>query len=244
MGVWDKLKGAASTAWNFYKGKKYRQNTLYDFSVLTKAKLRVYKYKPGGDENGNDAKYFTEIEDLPFQINPTSLNNKRSVGEDLEIPLSGHGFGFDDRSDNSLNLTAEFSIADEYMVRTHNAVLPIDFNMDEMTIIDRLYFYSSRDFRVLFMWGPFTYLATIAEVSCEYREFSPYGEPLRASVNLRLARHRPNTRSNVLTIGVDKLEKELSSKAFWSTEKISTVAQLSASTAASEALPSIIRAMR
>ena len=242
MGVWDKVKGAASTAWNLYKGKKYRQNTLYDFSVLTKAKLRVYEYKPSGD--GNDTKYFKKIEDLPFQINPASLNNKRSVGTDLEIPLFGHGFGFDDRSDNSLNLTAEFSIADEYMVKTHNAVLPIDFNMDEMTIIDRLYFYSSRDFRVLFMWGPFTYLATIAEVSCEYREFSPYGEPLRASVSLRLARHRPNTRSNVSTIGVGELEEELSSKVSWTAEKVSVAAQLGTSAAASEALPSIIRAMR
>ena len=254
MGI---MSGLASVA-NKLVGKKYRTGTWYDFSVLVRARFIVYEYTVSDQTKEiveDKTTFFDKVDVLPLQINPESFRSQRICHSskliNFDSPLGARNFG---RDENEINIQAHFNIEDEYMAVTQNATIPLDYDINELTIISKLYQYAADNYRVLFKWGPISYLARIASVICDYKSFSPYGEPLSAEVDMTLRRHVPPGGGNrtgkdiVANQSVEKMEEDLVNKLSWSDsgkiDSATVAAQLIVDKTASEALPSIIRSLR
>lgn len=164
----------------------YRDHTLYDFSNVVKAKLFVFEL-----EENESVKECVDI--LPFQINPSSYR-RISDGihsrdpEQIDINgidvLSTSSQDYDNTAIGIRDLS--FNIFDEYMARTMNGTLPIPININEITIIDKLFEYAKRKYVVVFQWAD-KYVLRIKRVECTYKSFSKYGEPLSADVEVTFA---------------------------------------------------------
>lgn len=162
-------------------GLTYRNSLLYDFSSVVRARIYVFKYE------NTVPPTFKLIDNLPVQINPEEYDRRKSNGykEDWHEIAKGKL-----PSGDSMEFTLKFNIVDEYKLVTRDGLYPIPLNLDEVTIISKLFKYKNSEYVALFKWGPLAYLSTITKVTCKYESFSPYGEPLSANVNLELAKFK------------------------------------------------------
>lgn len=166
-------------------GLSYRNSLLYDFSSVVRARIYVFKYD---SVNTNVPERFSLIDNLPVQINPDKYERSKSSDVDWnEVAKSGN---IKSSNEDSMSFTLRFNIVDEYKLLTRDGLYPIPLNLDEVTIISKLYKYKNSQYVVLFKWGPLAYLSNIVKVSCSYDSFSPYGEPLSADVTLELAKFK------------------------------------------------------
>ncbi len=165
-------------------GLTYRNSLLYDFSSVVRARIYVFSYNAVLDDTSGR---FTLIDNLPVQINPEEYDRRKSNGykEDWHEIAKGKF-----PSGDSMEFTLKFNIVDEYKLVTRDGLYPIPLNLDEVTIISKLFKYKNSEYVALFKWGPLAYLSTITKVSCKYDSFSPYGEPLSANVTLELAKFK------------------------------------------------------
>ena len=168
-------------------GLTYRNSLLYDFSSVVRARIYVFEYN---SVKKDVAERFRLIDNLPVQINPDEYYRRKSNGYVMnlgEAKKTGEV-----PSGDSMDFILKFNIVDEYKLMTRDGLYPIPLNLDEVTIISKLFEYKNKnsDHVVLFKWGPLAYLSNIVEVSCKYESFSPYGEPLSANVDLKLAKFK------------------------------------------------------
>lgn len=211
----------------------YRDHTLYDFSNVVKAKLFVF-------ELNNDRSVKECVDILPFQINPRNYHRiSDSIhGRDPEqldingidmLSYSSHDYDNSGIGIRELN----FNIFDEYMARTMNGTLPIPININEITIIDKLFKYANRNYVVVFQWAD-KYVLRIKKVECTYTSFSKYGEPLSADVEVTFAN--------------EYNYQELLKNSYVTSDKIADVAKVTAVSSLEEAssdfLPSIVSSIR
>ena len=163
---------------------EYRDSTLYDFSAVVRAKLYVFEYKQLDN--------FSLIETLPLQINPSRYQRakKNGIAGKMQInQLFENDLNHESNNNDSINIALVFNIVDEYKLKTNNGAIPWPVDLNEATIINKLYEYATSDYRVLLKWGPLEFLSYISGITCDYDSFSPYGEPLSADVNLSLSKH-------------------------------------------------------
>lgn len=167
-------------------GIAHRNSLVYDFSSTNRAKINVFKYI--GVNVGSNK--FEFIVTLPLQLNPTTYKKTGTSSSKIDIQYAmKNGVGGPRPESNSITLDLYFDIVDEYKIRTMNGTIPLDINLDEVTIISDLFRYQGGGYRVLFKWGPLNYLSWISSVTCDYESFSPYGQPLSAKVTLDLQKH-------------------------------------------------------
>ena len=164
-------------------GLTYRNSLLYDFSSVVRARIYVFKYE------NTVPPTFTLIDNLPVQINPEDYDRRKSNGYKVDWGEAGKN-GKVSSGDTMEFTNLKFNIVDEYKLVTRDGLYPIPLNLDEVTIISKLFKYKNSEYVVLFKWGPLAYLSNIDEVSCKYDSFSPYGEPLSANVTLKLAKFK------------------------------------------------------
>ena len=162
-------------------GLTYRNSLLYDFSSVVRARIYVFTYK------NTVPPTFKLIDNLPVQINPEEYDRRKSNGYKMDLQEAKNGKL---PSGDTMEFTLKFNIVDEYKLVTRDGLYPIPLNLDEVTIISKLFKYKNSEYVVLFKWGPLAYLSNITKVSCKYDSFSPYGEPLSANVNLELAKFK------------------------------------------------------
>ena len=162
-------------------GLTYRNSLLYDFSSVVRARIYVFTYK------NTVPPTFKLIDNLPVQINPEEYDRRKSNGYKMDLQDAKNGKL---PSGDTMEFTLKFNIVDEYKLVTRDGLYPIPLNLDEVTIISKLFKYKNSEYVVLFKWGPLAYLSNITKVSCKYDSFSPYGEPLSANVNLELAKFK------------------------------------------------------
>ena len=165
-------------------GLTYRNSLLYDFSSVVRARIYVFSYNSLIDDVSGR---FTLVDNLPVQINPEDYDRRKSNGYEADWHEIAKGkFPGGD----TMEFTLKFNIVDEYKLVTRDGLYPIPLNLDEVTIISKLFKYKNSKYVVLFKWGPLAYLSNIDEVSCKYDSFSTYGEPLSANVTLKLAKFK------------------------------------------------------
>ena len=166
------------------KGLTYRNSLLYDFSSVVRARIYVFSYNSLIDDASGR---FTLVDNLPVQINPEEYDRRKSNGYKMDLQDAKNGKL---PSGDTMEFTLKFNIVDEYKLVTRDGLYPIPLNLDEVTIISKLFKYKNSEYVVLFKWGPLAYLSTIVEVSCKYDSFSPYGEPLSAIVTVKFAKFK------------------------------------------------------
>lgn len=165
-------------------GLTYRNSLLYDFSSVVRARIYVFSYNSLIDDVSGR---FTLVDNLPVQINPEEYDRRKSNGYKMDLQDAKNGKL---PSGDTMEFTLKFNIVDEYKLVTRDGLYPIPLNLDEVTIISKLFKYKNSEYVVLFKWGPLAYLSTIVEVSCKYDSFSPYGEPLSAIVTVKFAKFK------------------------------------------------------
>ena len=165
-------------------GLTYRNSLLYDFSSVVRARIYVFSYNSLIDDVSGR---FTIVDNLPVQINPEEYDRRKSNGYKMDLQDAKNGKL---PSGDTMEFTLKFNIVDEYKLVTRDGLYPIPLNLDEVTIISKLFKYKNSEYVVLFKWGPLAYLSTIVEVSCKYDSFSPYGEPLSAIVTVKFAKFK------------------------------------------------------
>ena len=166
------------------KGLTYRNSLLYDFSSVVRARIYVFSYNSLIDDASGR---FTLVDNLPVQINPEDYDRRKSNGYEADWHEIAKGKF---PSGDSMEFTLKFNIVDEYKLVTRDGLYPIPLNLNEVTIISKLFKYKNSEYVALFKWGPLAYLSTIVEVSCKYDSFSPYGEPLSAIVTVKFAKFK------------------------------------------------------
>ena len=236
MGFLDTVKGAAKSLISF---GEYRNSTLYDFSNVVRASFYVFKYDSAKES-------FEKLGVLPVQVNPKSYKRVSAIGKKGEISTESiiQNNRESGEADNTMTFDLDFNIVDEYRSRTNNGVLPISCSIDEVTIINALYDCASPEYRVLLKWGTLAFLARIGEISCSYKSFSPYGEPLSAEVSLKLIKHRGNFKSEDTDISA----KEALGVSTWAqittsskSEELLVRAQIAKQELSAEALPALYK---
>lgn len=237
----------------FLNKGQYRQSTLYDFSLVTRAVIYVYEYNNLVASSLSGISGLKQLAKLPVQINPTDYKRmKFNKGTDISSPnnkidWASIAAGSKKNKENSLNVELTFDISDEYMAISNNGLLAYDVDIDSATIINDLYKYSNPGYLCLFKWGPLNFLSRISSLDCTYERFSPYGEPLRAKVVMTFEKLELN---NSIEYSDDDPSKIIG-KTNWAEVKTNqtkdsamVIAQKLAEDAAIEALPSIISTAR
>lgn len=213
MGFWDTASSVAGAAKSGIKsikntltgqgsilnkmGVTYRNSLFYDFSSIIRAKIYVFDYKYQKSKDGIGKSQFTFLETLPVQLNPDKYKRIKGGSFKIDTEAAMNGKPHKDK-DDSMDFTLDFNIVDEYKISTMDGTTPAPINLDEVTIISKLFKYQEDTrYRVLFKWGPLAFLSYISSVDCTYDSFSPFGEPLSATVNLILRKHKANFASNV-----------------------------------------------
>lgn len=229
---------------------EYRQSTLYDFSLVTRAVIYVYQYNTLTTSSLSGISGLEELEKLPVQINPENYE-RMQFNKGVEITSSNAKVnwlsiadGSKKSRDNSLFVPLIFDISDEYMAISNNGLIAYDVDINSDTIIDSLYKYSNPGYLCLFKWGPLNYLSRISTIRCTYEKFSPYGEPLRAKVDVTFNKLELSGYSDNDPSGVIGKTNWLAVKANQKLDSALVIAQKAIETAANEALPSIISAAR
>ena len=227
-----------------YFDRTYRESTLYDFSLVSKAKIYVYEYHP----NEPELSQFKYCEVLPVQINPSEYRKYIKVGEKGKIRQEElENIHHNRESEKTLNIPLKFSIVDEYMAISNNGMIPYPVDVDSATIISKLYKYSTLDYRLLFKWGTLAYLSYVDSISCTYEKFSPYGEPLEIKGELTLHEHTTGFSGNREGDSAEELLGATNWGVVKSQQKIESVAvaaQIVLNDAANEALPTVISKLR
>ena len=174
-------------------GHGYRNSLVYDFASIVRAKIYVFGYSV-------DSK-FKFIETLPLQLNPQEYKKNKNFSWAMDNEKIMNGDSREDR-DDSMELDLIFNIVDEYKLKTMESSTPIPINLDEVTIISKLFKYQNNQYRVLLKWGPLAYLSYISGVTCTYDSFSPFGEPLSARGTLTLSKHRSRNTFNATDVNL------------------------------------------
>ena len=232
---------------------EYRQSTLYDFSLVTRAVIYVYQYDSLSVSSLSGISGLRELEKLPVQINPgeykrTQFNKGTEISSSEDkVDWLSIATGSKKNKDNSLTFNLIFDISDEYMAISNNGLIAYDVDINSATIIDSLYKYSNPGYLCLFKWGPLNYLSRISSIECTYEKFSPYGEPLRASVNITFQKLEL---SNTVKY-TDNDPSGVIGKTNWLTVEANqkkdsalVIAQKALEVTANETLPSIVSAAR
>ena len=239
------LSSIANGISGFLGGGEYRESTLYDFSVAVKACLFVYEYNPNGNPDNILNPRFKPKDKLPLQINPSEYRSFKKMGQEGQINIDRNGSRNNTERNKTLDLELIFNVADEYAAISNNGLIPYDIDINTATPIKALFEYSTMQYRLLLKWGPLNFLSYVESIDCRYNLFSPYGEPLRASVNLTLHQHVEgfsNESKDVETL----LGKTnwLQLKTYQVTSSALTFGQKAIETAANEALPTILKKER
>lgn len=227
-----------------------RQSTLYDFSLVTRAVIYVYDYRDQGKLSAVTG--LKELAKLPVQINPAGYSRNKfnkamePVKPDEKVDFKSLSLGSIGSKENSINVSLTFDISDEYMAISNNGILAYDVDINSATIINQLYEYANPGYLTLFKWGPLNYLSRISSLSCNYEKFSPYGEPLKAQVDVTFAKFMPEA-----GFYSDDDPSKVIGKTNWTAVKLNqgldsafVIAQKALSAAANEALPAIMSAAR
>jgi len=232
---------------------EYRQSTLYDFSLVTRAVIYVYQYDSLTVSSLSGISGLRELEKLPVQINPgeykrTQFNKGTEISSSEDkVDWLSIATGSKKNKDNSLTFNLIFDISDEYMAISNNGLIAYDVDINSATIIDSLYKYSNPGYLCLFKWGPLNYLSRISSIECTYEKFSPYGEPLRAKVDITFqklelsntVKYKDNDPSGVIG-KTNWLTVEANQKK----DSALVIAQKALEVTANETLPSIVSAAR
>ena len=235
MGIWNLAKNAVNKLNNY---NNYRTSTLYDFSNVVKINFFVFEIK--------DDETINFMEKLPVQINPERIERSiKQFGEILKneqnfvyILREDEGLSESDKHSGEFSLTLNFDITDEYNAQTANGKLPLDMDIQKMTIIGKLFDYSSKKYVFFFKWGPQEHALHIKEISCNYHSYSQYGEPLSAEVNISF--YDADTNGKGIFAKISKDPSVLASKVEANLVRATNVS----SSLAAETLPTIIRKIR
>ena len=250
MGLLGSIKSAVSAR---LTQNHYRQSTLYDFSVVTRAVIYVYSYNNLTASELSSSRELKMVEKLTVQINPGSYKRMKFnkgidvSSSDSKVDWSSIAAGSKSSRENSLDVDLVFDISDEYMAVSNNGLIAYDVDIDSATIINALYKYSNPGYLCLFKWGPLNYLSRISSVNCTYEKFSPYGEPLRATVSISFKKLELSQSIEYS----DDDPRKIIGETNWETVKKNQVldsgmviARKAAEEAANELLPSIISQIR
>ena len=216
----------------------YRNSTLYDFSNVVKINFFVFEIK--------DDETINFMEKLPVQINPERIERSiKQFGEILKneqnfvyILREDEGLSESDKHSGEFSLTLNFDITDEYNAQTANGKIPFDMDIQKMTIIGKLFDYSSKRYVFFFKWCPQEHALHIKEISCNYHSYSQYGEPLSAEVNISF--YDADTNGKGIFAKISKDPSVLASKVEANLVRATNVS----SSLAAETLPTIIRKIR
>lgn len=160
----------------------YRTHVLNDFSVVAKAMFY------GLEKNGTT---YTLKDKLPVQINPSDLEYNRNSSVACNRGIINGIIGTKKESEpNTLKLTLNYDIYDEYNVRTNYGMTGavdngISLFNKEFTSLPKLQSYANdENMFVFFIWGDINFFGRIESVSCTYDVFSQWGNPLSARVEV------------------------------------------------------------
>lgn len=96
---------------------------------------------------------------------------------------------------NEVKIRLKFDLFDEYPVITMNGTLPIDFSLEneKYTILPILkkHIFGPKEPKhkyvyMRFIWGPMQFFGIPSGLNVDYKAFSPFGQPLKADVDLDL----------------------------------------------------------
>jgi len=197
----NEVKSRIKSNFNGTLKPNYRTSVLNDFSIVTKAVFHVVQLFT----EGNGSRY--EItETLPVQINPDNIRMEHSV--DLSgakgLRLSTTDPTEMNRSTetsqrSNLRLDLDYDIYDEYIMRTGGAGIAssivdssvgnVSLKNENFTSLPKLIQTAQAANRyVIFKWGEIEYFGIITEITPNYVTFSRYGEPLKAKVEVNIAK--------------------------------------------------------
>lgn len=213
--------------------KNYRTYTLYDFSTTLKVKIFVFEAK--------DVSSFAPIckKTLPAQINPDNFDwhtYKKSANSFIATRDNENQGKPEEEDKSTIHMEFQFNLVDEYEARTMGGKLPIDFNIDDMTILGDLRDCACSKYICVLKWGPLEEVVRIARVECKYDSYSPYGEALSASANVTFET------TNLDKSTTDRLKLAVKTRA--NVDLALVVADYAATYAASEFIPSIVSSAR
>ncbi len=183
----------------------YRTSVLKDFSIVRKAFFQVYKddgfYEVGEAMLNRKFKFKKQF---PVQINPNEIKidygdakkikrdrNDIAAAINYEVPFNQY-----DNTDSEpapVNISLKYDIYDEYNARTINGAIPkneISLHSDKKTTsLDELRVYAGNvKYRIMFIWGEIHIFGFLNNLSITYDAFSCWGEPLKASAEIKIER--------------------------------------------------------
>lgn len=210
--------------------KNYRTYTLYDFSTTLKLKIFVFT----AEEVSSFAPRYKVA--LPAQINPENIECHTYKKSALSVINVLDASKPEDVDKTRINMSFTFNLVDEYEARTMNGKLPIDFNIDDMTIIGALRMYANSNYISVLKWGPLEEVVRITKVECKYDSYSPYGEALSATADVTF---------ETTNLAHEKIERlKMSIKNQSRIDSALVVADLATTYTASEFIPSIVSSAR
>ena len=211
---------------------KYRTYVLNDFSSVKKAVFFILKF----DANFG---HYKVKECLPVQINPHSI--KQGAGFSggfecteglLQLPKKKDK---DNEPPETLELSLEYNIYDEYNVATMGGMQPpssdsISLSNPKAVTLEKLKSYAGKlcdddgaKLRTLFLWGDIEWFGAISSVDVEYTSFSRWGEPLSAKVDVKVQKEYLDNDNSFYKRGIysEESSKPTESKALLGVTKAS-----------------------
>lgn len=175
---------------------QHRKYVWNDFSIVDKAKIKVLCCRDGVFRNDNTP--LDVLADLTVQINPSGFEfdskiNPKSIVVGLKSgsAVEEHArvsYGEVERS-GECTIPLVYDIYDEYYARSMGGALTQDFSLanEEVTSLPDLFKYASTPlFYAMFVWGNIKKFGSMGGMHIEYKAFSEWGQPLKATASLKI----------------------------------------------------------
>ncbi len=210
----NEVKSRIKSNFNGTLKPDYRTSVLNDFSIVTKAVFYIIKYDKEDGGKTTNSKY-SVIEKLPVQINPDNirkehtvkLNTLKSLATSTNDPIE-LSRSYDTSQRDNLRLDLDYDIYDEYIMRTGGMGISdaiankiSDVNVkpslknENFTSLPKLIQAAEEPGTyVFFEWGETSHFGIITEINVNYTTFSRYGEPLKAKVEINIAKQDLNVK--------------------------------------------------
>lgn len=177
---------------------KNRTSVVYDFSIVRKAAFYVVERIPVGMSNTFTYRPSDKLPNVLYvQINPSELKLNSGCRNLLEkVAMSGDAqamfmrdFG---NEESTLEIDLTYDMYDEHMIGTldgmiaaaaENASLLSKTNLSLQRLVELS---RSNNELVLFKWGPNEFFGTVESADFNYKAFSRFGYPLKATGKVTL----------------------------------------------------------
>lgn len=184
----------------------YRTSVLNDFSTVTKATITfVHPVSSGGLMKLGGLK---NKETVPVQINPNSIN----ISYDRPKPISStemlssqtkharYHSNVDKNAKNVMTFSLDYDFYDEYYASSFGGAIGavksilggsskvVSLKNSQLSSLEKIIQYANSGIKyyTLFKWGSFEFFGIMDNINPSYKAFSPYGEPLKADVNISI----------------------------------------------------------